>query len=58
MLEFLQQRKDIRVEQKQGVNAGIPAAKGRHKGWAKALNPCWNSCSKGKTLGLSKSIEH
>jgi hypothetical protein len=31
MLEFLQQTKDIRVEQKQGVHAGIPAAKERHK---------------------------
>jgi len=29
MLEFLQQTKDIRVEPKQGVHAGIPAAKER-----------------------------
>jgi hypothetical protein len=35
MLEFLQQRKDIRVEQKQGVHgvhAEIPTAKERHNG--------------------------
>jgi hypothetical protein len=30
MLEFLQQREDIRVEEKQGAHAGIPAAKERH----------------------------
>jgi hypothetical protein len=32
MLEFLQQRKDIKVEQKLGVHAEIPAAKERHDG--------------------------